>query len=71
MWITGSTLQVRFLDGTTSQKALVKRQAGWWMEHANLTFDFNNAPNAEIRIALNKNDGAWSYLGTDATNIPQ
>lgn len=71
MWITGSNLQVRFLEGSASQKALVKEQAGWWMEHANLTFDFNDAPDAEIRIAFDRNDGAWSYLGTDATNIPQ
>ena len=27
MWITGSTLQVRFLEGSASQKALVKEQA--------------------------------------------
>ncbi len=71
MWITGSTLQVRFLEGTASQQAIAKEQAGWWMEHANLTFEFNNAPDADIRIAFNANDGAWSYLGTDATNIPQ
>lgn len=71
MWITGSTLQVRFLGGTASQQAIVKEQAGWWMEHANLIFEFNDAPDAEIRIAFNQSDGAWSYLGTDSTNIPQ
>jgi hypothetical protein len=71
MWVTGSTLQVRFMGGTASQKALVREQAGWWTQHANLNFDFNDAPNAEIRIAFNQNDGAWSYVGTDATNIPQ
>lgn len=71
MWITGSTLQVHFLEGSASQKALVKEQAAWWSEHANLNFEFNDAPDAEIRIAFDQTDGAWSYIGTDATNIPQ
>lgn len=71
MWITGSTLQVRFLEGNSAQKAIAKEQAQWWSDHANLQFDFNNAPDAEIRIAFDSNDGAWSYIGTDATNIPQ
>jgi hypothetical protein len=35
-----------------------------------LTFDFNDAPNAEIRIAFDENDGAWSYVGTDCLSIP-
>ena len=71
MWITGSTLQVRFLSGNSAQKAIAREQAGWWMEHANINFEFNDSPDAEIRIAFNAGDGAWSYVGTDATNIPQ
>ncbi len=69
LWISGSTLQVRFLGGTSAQHDLVKEQAGWWTQHANLDFDFNNSPNAEIRIAFDPNDGAWSYVGTDAREI--
>ncbi len=71
MWINGSTLRVRFMDGSSQQHDLVKEQARWWTEHANLFFDFNNAPDAEIRITFNSNDGAWSYVGTDAKGIPQ
>ena len=71
MWMTGSTLQVRFLEGTASQKATAKEQAAWWTEHANLNFEFNDVSDAEIRIAFDSSDGAWSYIGTDATNIPQ
>ena len=70
LWINGSTLQVRFMGGTSAQHDLVKEQAGWWVEHANLQFTFNDAPNAEIRIAFDPNDGAWSYVGTDAREIP-
>ena len=69
-WMNGSTLQVRFMGGTPAQKATVREQAGWWTEHANLTFNFNNAPGAEIRITFDAGDGAWSYVGTDCQGIP-
>lgn len=69
-WMNGSMLHVRFMGGTPQQKKLVKEQAGWWTEHANLSFVFDDSPNAEIRIAFDENDGAWSYIGTDAKGIP-
>src|SRR5688572_18613205 len=69
-WMNGSTLRVKFLGGTAAQRALVKEQAGWWSEQANLRFEFDNSPNAEIRISFDPNDGAWSYVGTDCRGIP-
>jgi hypothetical protein len=69
-WMNGSTLQVRFMGGSTAQKATVREQAGWWTEHANLKFNYNDAPGAEIRISFDQNDGAWSYVGTDCRGIP-
>jgi hypothetical protein len=71
LWINGSTLRVRFMGGTPAQQAKAKEQANWWTPHANLKFDFNNAPDAEIRVAFDSSDGAWSYLGTDCRDIPQ
>lgn len=71
LWINGTNLRVRFMGGTPEEQATTKEQAQWWTEHANLTFEFNDAPDAEIRIAYDSGDGAWSYLGTDAVNIPQ
>jgi hypothetical protein len=71
MWINGSTLRVRYLGGSTAQRALAREQAFWWTEHANLNFEFNNALDAEIRIAFDPSDGAWSYIGTDCKKIPQ
>lgn len=70
MWPNGSTLRVRFMGGTAAQKNLARQQALWWPQYANLTFDFNDAPDAEIRVAFNANDGAWSYVGTDCKGIP-
>ena len=69
-WMNGSTLRVRFLGGTANEQATVREQSGWWAQVANLKFDFNNAANAEIRIAFDSNDGAWSYVGTDCRSIP-
>lgn len=69
-WPNGSTLHIRFMGGTAAERNTAKTQAAWWTEHANLHFAFDDAPNAEIRIAFNPNDGAWSYVGTDSKSIP-
>jgi hypothetical protein len=70
LWMNGSTLRVRFMGGTAAQQATAKEQGKWWTEFANLSFDFNDAPDAEIRIGFDANDGAWSYIGTDCKGIP-
>jgi hypothetical protein len=69
-WMNGSTLRVRFMGGSSTQQAVAREQAGWWGQIANLKFDFNNAPGAEIRISFDPQDGAWSYVGTDCRSIP-
>jgi hypothetical protein len=69
-WMNGSTLRVRWMGGSSSQRAIAREQAGWWGQVANLKFDFNNAPNAEFRISFDSQDGAWSYVGTDCQGIP-
>jgi hypothetical protein len=68
-WPNGSTLHVRFMGGTDQQHKIVKKFAPQWTDHAHLTFVFDDMPNAEIRIAF-EDDGAWSYIGTDARHIP-
>ncbi len=70
LWVNGSTLHVRFLQGIAAQKALVKTQANWWTAHANLKFAFDDRPDAEIRIGFDPSDGAWSWVGTDCRRIP-
>jgi len=68
-WMNGSTLRVRFIGGTAAQQNTAQEQAAWWTAFANLKFEFNNAQDAEIRIAFDPNDGAWSYVGTDNRGI--
>src|SRR5674476_1319990 len=69
-WLNGSTLRVRFMGGTAAEQATAREQALWWANYANLTFDFGNAPDAEIRITFDTNDGAWSTIGTDSGQVP-
>lgn len=70
-WPVGVTLKVRFLGGTSQQQEIVRQFAPVWSEFANLKLNFTNANDAEIRITFTANLGAWSYIGTDALNIPQ
>jgi hypothetical protein len=70
LWVNGSTLRIRFLDGNSQQQALVRQYAPMWCQVANLKFAFNSDADAEIRIAFNSSDGAWSYIGTDCRSIP-
>ncbi len=69
-WVNGSTISIRFLEGTAEQQAMVRQVAPRWTEHANLHFDFTEDPRAKIRVSFDSNDGAWSYVGTDNLNIP-
>ncbi len=69
-WMNGSSLQVRFIGGSPAERAIAQAQAGWWSAVANLTFIFGDAPNADIRISFDADDGAWSYIGTDCRSIP-
>ncbi len=69
MWVNGSTLRIRFLNGTPAQQAQVQAEALVWTEHANLKFDFTGAPDAEIRVEFANDRRAWSNMGTDALHV--
>jgi len=73
LWVTGATVRVKFLSGTSGQQAYAMKQAMWWIQeaHANIKFEFTQSAEAEIRVAFDESDGAWSYIGTDALQIPK
>lgn len=73
LWVTGSTLRVRFVEGTEEQKAIARAEALLWTQHAkaNIRFQFTDDLDAEIRVGFDPGDGAWSWIGTDARKIPQ
>ncbi len=70
LWVNGSVLRVKFMEGTSAQHDIVKQFAPEWSEYGNIKLEFNDSPEAEIRIAF-RDDGAWSYIGTDCLNIPR
>lgn len=69
-WQNGRTLRVRFLEGIPQIQEKVKKLALQWTEFANIKLEFGNDPDAEIRIAFQR-DGSWSYIGTDNLVIPK
>lgn len=66
MWAPGRTLRVRFLDGTSFLHNKVRQFASEWTKHANLSFEFIEDDDAEIRISFTFEPGSsWSGVGTD------
>jgi Astacin (Peptidase family M12A) len=70
LWKPGRVLKVGFVGGHEQVRARVRHFAKIWEQFANITFDFGNHANPEIRIAFDTNSGSWSYLGTDNLGIP-
>lgn len=69
-WPEKAKISISFLDGTADQKALVKRYAKKWLDHANLTFSWEQGPNTDIRISF-QHRGSWSVIGTTCKRVPQ
>jgi hypothetical protein len=71
LWQIGSTIRIRFLDGSPSTHEKVKEFAAEWTKHANIRFEFVRTGDADVRIKFDGGNGAWSYLGIDALGVPQ
>ena len=69
-WRPGRTLRVRFLNGDSSLQTRVFETALEWTLHANVQFVRSNAVDSEIRIAFTNDGQSWSYIGTDADDLP-
>jgi hypothetical protein len=69
LWANGIRLTVRFLDGTETEKSLVKSVSEEWAKYANITFTFVSSGNADIRVTFDEPQ-AWSFVGTDALGVP-
>jgi hypothetical protein len=65
LWRPGRVLRVRFLNGDPLVQQRVIQYARQWSDYANISFDFGEHPDAEIRISFNPG-GSWSAVGTDA-----
>lgn len=69
-WQPGRTLTCTFLDGDPTVQQKVANIAKEWEKYANIKLQFVNDRNADIRISF-RQQGSWSYLGTDNLNIPK
>jgi len=69
LWANGSTLRMRFMDGTGDQRELARRAAKEWSRYANVHFSEVDAGFAEVRIAFKPNGGSWAYIGPAALGV--
>jgi Bacterial pre-peptidase C-terminal domain/Astacin (Peptidase family M12A) len=63
-------LKVRFMDGDTAVHRRVKACANTWSKYANIKFDYGDYNDADLRVSF-KLPGSWSYIGTDALEVPK
>ncbi len=67
----GVDLGVYFMDTSNAElKNKILAHMNAWNKTANVTFRLASSGMAQVRIARKKNDGYWSYLGTDILHIP-
>src|SRR5690606_31673931 len=52
LWQPGRVLRVRFLDGDPRVHERIPPFAHQWSAYANITFEFGDDPDAEIRISF-------------------
>ena len=69
-WAQNRVLKVKFLGGHPVVCKKVQEHALEWTKYVNITFQFIATGPAEIRIAFDRSDGSWSFMGTDNLTIP-
>jgi serralysin len=71
-WPNGKVLKVAHMGGDPTVMRRVEETAMKWMKYVNLKLEFvGDYRQADVRIAYNKDDGSWSYLGTSIASIPR
>jgi serralysin len=70
-WNSGDVIKVGFLEGDESLRRRVQAAAERWTapRMANLSLQFGDIDDADVRIAFEQGKGSWSYLGTECHNI--
>lgn len=69
LWAVGATIRVGFLGGSAEQRNLVAQIAAEWTKYTNLSFQFVEAGDTDVRIAFEPTGGSWSFVGTDALAV--
>jgi hypothetical protein len=68
MWVPGSRLRVRFLNGPPLLHQRVLRLAQIWTAYANVSFEPSEDESAEVRVIF-EGQVNWSYEGTNCLQI--
>lgn len=69
LWLPGSRLRVRFLDGDPILQRRVLRMAQIWTAYANVSFEPSEDADAEVRVGFDEHEGSWSYEGTKSLAV--
>lgn len=72
-WTPGSTITVKFLNGTSLAKQRVEEYAKIWEKYANIKFNFIASGDADVKIQFGK-DGdntSWSTIGKECQDVVQ
>ena len=71
-WESGTQVKVRFTEGDPQLQERVRAVAEEWTgpSMANLSLQFIEEGDADVRIAFQQGNGSWSYLGTVCQQIP-
>lgn len=69
LWDVGTTLKLRFLNGSPELQTKVAAVAFQWLEYANLKFEIADDEAAPIRISFDQL-GSWAYQGKDSLAVP-
>lgn len=73
-WDNGSTIRIKFLNGSIVAQNKVKDIAAEWLNYANLKFEYvDSSENADVKIAFHWNNEqvSWSSIGIDCKSIAQ
>src|SRR5690349_1283481 len=62
LWDNGKALRVRFMGGSPAMRDKVKTYAKEWEQYANLTFNFIEYGDADIRVNLDDKGGHNSII---------
>jgi serralysin len=70
-WLNGTTIRVKFLGGESIVKSRIQDAVRTWEQYGNIKFQFVTSGDSDIRIAFNRQKGAYSLLGTQALSASQ
>ncbi len=70
-WDVGKVLYVKFLNGSPQIHSRIMTIAKQWEQYGNLTFQFVDSGQAQIRVGLHAEGYVSSMLGTMANIVPE